>query len=158
LSNGVSVVIDSADLPLIAPYRWHAHAPRGIWYAYRHARTTDGRGTTQMMHTLLTGWPLVDHRNGNGMDNRRANLRQASVRENAQNMRAKSGTSLFKGVSWLNRDRQWRVQIRVVGRRIHVGQFNDETDAARAYDAAARIHHGPFAALNFPLPGERGAL
>jgi hypothetical protein len=120
------------------------------------------------MHSLLTGWPRVDHANGDGLDNRRQNLRQATQQQNMRNSRKyRGGSSRYKGVCWKIRNQRWLAQIYVseqdasgvpTKRKLHLGTFTDQETAARAYDAAAREHFGEFACLNFPLPGERGAL
>lgn len=110
------------------------------------------------MHMMLTGYARTDHRNGDGLDNRRANLRAATDQDNLRNMRKHRGSSRFKGVCWHCNDRCWNVKIRLGGRAVNLGAFADEVAAALAYDAAAREYFGEFAALNFPLPGERSAL
>jgi hypothetical protein len=110
------------------------------------------------MHHFLTEWPRVDHANGDGLDNRRANLRPASQLLNARNLRKRQGTSSrFKGVCRLP-DGRWQANIRINGHSRHLGWFVDEEAAAGAYDNAARELFGEFAAVNFPQLGERGAL
>ena len=91
----------------------------------------------------------IDHINGVGADNRITNLRQCSRRENAHNMRRRN-TSGFKGVSRCS-SRKWRAQIRLSGRRIHLGRYDTAEEAGRAYDAAARLHFGAFARTNAEL-------
>jgi len=92
----------------------------------------------------------VDHANGNGLDNRRSNLRLCTTSENIQNQRPrKSGTSKYKGVGWFVRDSNWRVRIKVGDKQIHIGYFADEVEAAKAYDKMARQHFGAFARTNF---------
>lgn len=98
------------------------------------------------MHREIVDAPEVDHRNGDRVDNRRANLRAATHLQNCQNARPK-GQSRFKGVSRYRE--RWHARIKVPGRRIDLGSFHDEESAARAYDVAAREHFGEFARLNF---------
>ena len=102
------------------------------------------------MHTLLTGWLYVDHRNGNTLDNQMHNLREATNAENARNQGSRGGTSPYKGVSWHPRTQKWQAQIMADSKNHFLGYFTDETDAARAYDAGALKWHGAFARLNFP--------
>lgn len=113
------------------------------------------------MHRLILGLApgqVGDHRNGNGLDNRRENLRMATYSQNNQNARPSSKkASPFKGVSIrCNRfggrykARPWAAEIHVDGRKIGLGSFPDEVSAAKAYDVAAREHFGEFAKLNFP--------
>lgn len=97
------------------------------------------------MHTFLTGWDFVDHRNGDGLDNRRANLRPATAAQNAANQQLSiANTTGYKGVS-LYRNGRFRASIQ----RRHLGYFDTAADAARAYDAAALDLFGDFAHLNF---------
>jgi hypothetical protein len=94
---------------------------------------------------------LVDHRNGIGLDNRRANLRLATNSQNGCNKPKKKNTSSqFIGVSFHKKAGKWACFIRNKGRRTWLGSFESEIDAARAYDEAAKKYHGEFARLNFP--------
>lgn len=102
---------------------------------------------------------VVDHINGNRLDNRRVNLRYATRQQNAWNARAKSEkASRFKGVRLSKSKLRWRACIGVDGKQVGLGSYQSEVDAARAYDAAARKYCGEFAALNFPREGEQGAI
>lgn len=153
LSQGLVAIIDDTDAHVVQPYRWFAKKNKRTFYAARSIRRTDGTVTTQYMHTLLTGWPRVDHRDGDGLNNRRENLRRATDVQNARNGRQRKHSSRFKGVTWNKAGRRWRAQIG----RTYLGQFEDEEVAARVYDGAARRSFGEFAALNFPGPNERAA-
>lgn len=93
---------------------------------------------------------VCDHINGNGLDNRKANLRQATYAQNSWN-RGKNRVpsySKYKGVSLHGTDRKWQAQICVHGKRIYLGRFNSELEAAMAYDAAAVKYHGRYANVN----------
>lgn len=92
----------------------------------------------------------ADHENTNRSDNRRENLRDATFSQNAMNApaHADSGTG-FKGVSFHLRDKKFQARIMIDGRETYLGYFDSCEDAARAYDAAARRHHGEFARTNF---------
>lgn len=97
----------------------------------------------------MTGeWPVgvIDHRDGDALNNRWANLRLADKSLNAANMRTpKSNTSGRKGVTWLRREKKWLAQIKVNGRRRALGYFDDKDEAAAAYENAARASFGEFA-------------
>lgn len=94
---------------------------------------------------------VVDHINGNPLDNRRANLRICTVKENNWNRRRRiGGSSGFKGVVRVGT--RWRAIIWPNGKQIYLGSFAEPEEAARAYDRAAREEYGEFACLNFPDP------
>jgi hypothetical protein len=153
LPSGLIAVVDEADYKNVASAGpWHA-APCGTqMYVQRSVRKPGAKRTTeQRLHTFLTGWPLVDHRNGNGLDNRRSNLREATPAQNSANARlSRQSTSGFKGVTWYKRCSRWRAHIKVDQEQRHLGYFDDATEAAKAYDAAALEAFGAFARLNFP--------
>ncbi len=144
LSRGAIALVDDIDYEaVVAAGPWHA-LPSGQTSYAGHARTANG---TVRMHNLITGWPYVDHINGDGLDNRRSNLRAASHALNMANQRpSKSNTSGFKGVT---RKRNWVAQIRVGGHQRHIGTFHTAEEAARAYDREAVAAWGEFARLNF---------
>jgi hypothetical protein len=98
---------------------------------------------------------VVDHRNNDGLDNRRANLRPATQSQNMINRPKKPNTaSKYRGVRWDKSRNLWysEIHFRYKGRRIRkfLGRFKNEIDAAKAYDEAAKKYHGEFARLNFP--------
>lgn len=94
----------------------------------------------------------IDHINGDGSDNRLCNLRLATRSENCMNRGSqKNKSSVFRGVNWHKKQSKWIACIKPHGHTsIHLGTFETEEDAARAYDEAARKHYGEFARLNFP--------
>lgn len=160
LSQGLVALVDGEDYEqVMAAGRWFAQRNRGTFYARRNIQLPDRTRTMLNLHTFLTGWSYVDHHNGNGLDNRRVNLRPATHAENNRNQRLRRDNgSGFKGVTWYKATRRWQAQIRHGGQRRHLGYHGTSEDAARAYDAAAREFHGEFARLNFPINGERSAL
>ena len=144
--TGVAL-IDAADAERILGYRWHLH-PHG--YAVRSRRTEDGPGPSQIyMHRVIldapTGVP-VGRRNELRLDNRRANLRLATLSQSRADARLRSdNTSGYRGVTGSRRDGRWQAQIQVAGKRHFLGY---KEEAAQAYDAAAREAFGEFARLN----------
>lgn len=142
------VIVDDGDYEYLSRWKW-CYQPRGHGYAARNS----GRSKTFHMHRVILNAPKgmeVDHINGNGLDNRRCNLRLCTKAQNQHNQRPKrQGTSLFKGVSLNSAKRKWVAQVCVNKRKLHLGYFEDETEAAHAYDQAARLHFGEFARTNF---------
>jgi len=90
----------------------------------------------------------VDHIDGNKLNNRRSNLRVATRSQNSANRGPTGGTSKFKGVRYCKDKGRYRAEIQADGRYIHLGYFDVEVDAARAYDQAAVTHYGEFAYTN----------
>lgn len=152
LTRGFVAVIDDEDAAAVlgmAP--WHAKVHRNLIYAARHANLPGGRRPTVRMHNFLTGWQYVDHVNGDGLDNRRSNLRESTHQQNLRNQRHHSNnTSGYTGVSFYPKTSRWKAYIGIEGRTRHIGYFSTPEEAARARDAAALEHFGPFARLNFP--------
>ena len=156
LTQGRFALVDNEDYDEIASYKWCAHQRQNSknCYAVRTVRLSFGRYKTVYMHrAILSPGPRleVDHANGNGLDNRRSNIRACTHSENIRNRakRAKA-SSQFKGVSWNVAARRWAANIHSgPDRQIFLGYFADEVEAAKSYDAAARHHFGRFARLNF---------
>ncbi len=152
LTQGKVALVDDEDYAELSKHKWHAAKIGKRWYASRNVGKRPYRRQVYMHRQILNPPPgfECDHINGNGLDNRRCNLRVCTHSQNLQNQRIGGGASEFKGVHWYKRDKIWHAQIKHSGKRHHLGVFTDETDAARAYDTAAREHFGNFARLNFP--------
>ena len=149
---GRVALVDDTDYELVSRYRWCAKDARHglVTYAVANVKI-NGRHTTIMMHKLITGWPRTDHHDHDGLNNQRSNLRAATSSQNGANRRrSRSGSSQFKGVSWVRREAKWHAQIGVNGTHVYLGSFTTEHDAARAYDTAARAAFGQYACVNFP--------
>lgn len=152
LTKGLFAVVDDDDFELVSRYRWCAQGVSGPVYAARNDASRPKR-TTMFMHRFLLGAPHgfdVDHINGDGLDNRRANIRICSHSENMRNQRLSTrNTSGYKGVTF-DRDRgAWAAYIVVSGVLLHLGRFRSAEDAARAYDRSAHLHFGEFVLPNF---------
>jgi hypothetical protein len=152
LNHGFVTVVDDEDWPAaVAAGRWSVSVKPKTMYAVRTVPKVGGGWTTTRLHNVLTGWRFVDHINGDGLDNRRVNLRPAAQSTNGANVGPRShNASGYKGVGWHKGGRKWVAQITAKGRHYHLGLFTDPAEAARAYDAAALHHFGAFARLNFP--------
>jgi hypothetical protein len=120
-----------------------------------HAARGDGRKTLSLHHAVL-GLPShihIDHKNCNGRDCRKDNLRVADNSLNHANIgkMKKATTSKYKGVHWRKERKRWSAEIKVRDRRHKLGCYATEQEAALAYDAAAFQHFGEFARPNFPV-------
>jgi hypothetical protein len=145
LGEGQFAIVDAADYEWLNRHHWH------LWNGYAARQE---KGKTIYMHREIMQPPkgkVVDHINHIKWDDRRVNMRNCTRRENILNQTKKShSTSRFKGVEWNKRRRKWYVRIRFHGTRVRVGYFEDEVQAAHAYDRKAVELCGEFAFLNFP--------
>lgn len=152
LTRGYVALVDEVDYArVVAAGRWNIRPHGKTIYAQRGIALPDGRRSTQQMHQFITGAIGIDHRNGDGLDNRRSNLRVGTQAQNCANTRIRSNNkSGFKGVSWKKGCDAWVAQIRRDNKSYHLGLFSDREEAARAYDAAAIEFFGEYARINFP--------
>lgn len=149
LSQGKYAIVDPEDYEKLIGYVWYAANALCTFYAQRNEN-----GKSVRMHRQIMNPPaglFVDHQNHNGLDNRKANLQIVTPAENTYNKRKERGlvSSKYKGVSFRKRLNKWTAYISYRGRRINLGCFDDEIDAAKAYDEAAKELFGRFASLNF---------
>lgn len=143
------MIIDDEDLALIADGpAWHI-SKKG--YAGRN-RMRNRVNVYERMHRLIMGavsGQIVDHINGNKLDNRRCNLRFCTKAENNRNRKTQRNVTGLKGVIWSKRDKVFSAKIRLNSKDIHLGRFKTAEEAARAYDKAAKELFGAFARTNF---------
>jgi hypothetical protein len=149
LTKGYEAIIDAADVPLVEGVNWFAVVQLSAVYAQRSARRVNGKRKAVLLHRVIMDAPdglEVDHVNGDGLDNRRSNLRLATRSENQHNRRVQNNnTSGFKGVSWHKRDLKWYARIGLDGRRKLLGFFDTPEAAYAAYVEASTRLHGDFA-------------
>lgn len=157
--KNVSVLVDDEDIPLISKYRWYVASVK--YRGKQIKQYVQARGISPLepeivkIHRVIMNVTdskkLIDHKNGNGLDNRKENLRICSASENAANRKITTvhnriKHSKFKGVTKLNG--KWRAYITLNHSSIHLGFFATAEEAAAAYNKAAVILHGEFAHLN----------
>lgn len=147
LTQGRVALIDDEDLPLVSGRKWNALKRNHTFYAACTARAGEVGITSILMHRLIlsaTPGQLVDHADGNGLNNQRSNIRLCTTHQNSVNRKPLGKHSQYKGIR-ITPSGTWQAAI---GRE-HLGTFLDERDAAKAYDDAARARYGEFARLNF---------
>jgi hypothetical protein len=149
LTQGKVTLVDDEDYDALAQYKWHALRSHKTFYAKRWISQKKGKCEYIYMHQQITGKKGSDHHDGDGLNNQKYNLRDATHIQNSQNQGKHTGASKYKGVS-----RQgpygWQVMIRVDGKPKYLGFRKVEEDAAKLYDEYALKHFGEFARLNFP--------
>lgn len=155
LTRGKYAIVDVEDFEWLNKYKWH-------YTHYGYARRTNykrnGKDKIEVesyMHKMIFQAPegmIVDHINRNGADNRKANLRAATQKQNVWNrkFKRKGGKTRYNGIRWDKNREKWQVRLAINGRRESFGYYADEKEAALAYDRVAKRYRGEYAFLNFP--------
>lgn len=142
--------IDAEDWERVNRYRWGYYHDKETMYAHS-GHMENGKWVTVTMHRLIMNPPtdrLTDHKNHNGLDNRKLNLRLATHSQNSQNRRTQHlNKTGYKGL-YRNGGNQWAVKIGINGKKVYLGTFKTKEQAALAYNEAALEHFGEFACLN----------
>lgn len=138
-------IIDLEDINKVKDYKWHLNS---VGYVYNNK--------VGLLHRFLmnpSNDKVIDHKNGNPLDNRKSNLRICSIQQNNMNVPKQKGdtTSQFKGVCFNKQNKKWQVQICINGKNKHIGYYDAELDASIEYDKKALLHFGVYACTNFPL-------
>jgi len=148
LAHGKKTVVDDHIYPLVKDYKWYPHKSSTNNY---YARATI-KGKKVLLHRLITECKkefVIDHINGNGLDNRKKNLRMCLQKENMRNQKTNSrNTSGYKGVYYRKDRKKWTAQIRVNKRHKFLGYFDNKIDAAKSYNRASILYHKEFSKLN----------
>ena len=168
LSQGKFAIVDDQDYRYLMQWKWSysecARSGPDIGCAQRTVHLT-GKSTTILMHRLILNRKLgrrsarqVNHRNGNKLDNRRRNLREATASQNCHNRKKRPNcTSRYIGVSFWSSNGKWAAEIFAFSRRVFIGFFPNEERAARAYNDAAVKYYGEYANLNSFRKGVKNA-
>jgi hypothetical protein len=137
IGRGKYVIIDDDDVPLFLSHKWRPWWCGNRWYAVR-GDYSSGKLQIIYLHRLINKTPKgmeTDHINGNGLDNRKCNLRSVTKRQNAQNKHIKK-TSKYPGVFWHKHKNRWCSRIRICGKTKELGLYKVEDDAFKAYKKA----------------------
>jgi hypothetical protein len=149
LTQGYIALVDDEDYEKVSQYKWYAENRLYSWYA----RTTiiKTRKNIYLHRFILNVKPdeEVDHINGNGLDNRRCNLRIVTHQQNMMNVKKRiNGSSKYRGVFWDKEREKWEAQIAINGKSCYLGLFTSEVEAAKAYNIKALESFGEYAKLN----------
>lgn len=154
LSQGKVALVDDKDFEELSRYKWYAAQRENYTiYAIRTIGTKPNHKTIRMHRQIMKArkGQQIDHLDGNGLLNVRSNLRLCTNSQNQQNKRKrKNCSSKFKGICWHKNRKKWEVYISLNKKLYYLGYFDDEIEAAKAYDRKAKEFFGEFARLNFP--------
>lgn len=151
LNKNYICLVDDCDFDSVNLYKWTALKFRNTIYAGRCVYENKKRKLIFMHRYILgvtTSKIFVDHKDHNGLNNQRWNIRTCTNSENQKNKKSR-GTSKYLGVSYDNNRNKWVSQININGKTKGLGRFINEIDAAKKYDEHAKIYHLDFANLNF---------
>lgn len=153
LTQGLFALVDDVDYERVSKFKWYAHVNKRSTYAHRN-EYREGAHKTVCLHRFVAGLEhgdpqLVDHRDTNGLNNTRSNLRVCMDTHNSKNQRKRvNNTSGFKGVCFKKSMGKWCARISVNYLRVHLGYFDTVELAYDAYKTAAIKHHGEFARVS----------
>lgn len=156
LTQGQVAIVDDDDYEKLNKYKWYASKQFNTYYARRNEsrKNNCGKQKTIRMHDEIMNiskGQLVDHKDGNGLNNRKNNLRIATAAQNGANKgKFSKASSKYKGVFWDKGANKWGSGVCFKGKKFHLGLHKNEIDAAKAYDVKAKELFGEFAKLNFP--------
>lgn len=152
LTQGKFALVDDEDYDWLNRWKWYAHIKSKKFYAVRSFGKRPNRAGMYMHRLILntSKGDVVDHIDGNGLNNQRNNLRLCTQAENVRNQSLKLvNTSGYKGVHWQKNMNKWVARITFNYKKIHLGYFDTPLEASRAYDEKAKELFGEFAKTNF---------
>lgn len=154
LTQGKYALVDDEDFNYLNSFKWHSTKitkSAKTCYAVRNQRQ-NGIKKNITMHRFLMNFPVgkqIDHKDGNGLNNQRENLRICNSSENHRNGKIRvDNTSGYKGVTWHKKNKKWQTGLTVLGKYIFIGMFDGKKEAAMAYNKEAKKLFKEFAKLN----------
>ncbi len=146
------IIFDKGDLEIIESFHLRVSCKSGCLYAQGHKKGESSKKVQALHRVLMNAKPgeVVDHKNGNTLDNRRSNLRVCRQAQNLQNKSKfkRKCSSAYKGVDWVKKDKRWRARVYKDGKQVFGSYFDNELDAAKAYNKNAKRFFGEFARIN----------
>ena len=149
-NKGIALV-DDEDFEELNRHKWHLLGSKYGLYAVTCTKQVN-RWVNVLMHRIIMHaqkGQYIDHKDVNGLNNQKTNLRFCTNSQNCMNWKARLATSVYKGVCWEKRRKKWSAQIGLNYKKIHIGYFDTAKEAAKAYDTKAKEFYGEFARLNF---------
>lgn len=148
LTRGYEAIIDAEDVPIAEGKNWRAMPKGRTIYAVTTVGPWNGKRTAVYIHTAISGYAITDHADGDGLNNRRKNLRDVSWVQNNQNVPRRASNPLqMKGASFRSDVKKWRSSIKANGKNYYLGLFDTEEEAHEAYCYASARLHGRFGRL-----------
>jgi len=149
LTQGKVALVDDEDFEYLNQFKWNAYKKNNVFYTSRYTGKVNGKHIYIYMHWDVMDRKWIDHVDHDGLNNQRSNLRPCTSQQNMMNGRKRNviTSSKFKGVCWFKRKSKWIAFIKKE-KQIHLGYFNNEIEAAKAYNTKAIELFGEFACLN----------
>lgn len=152
LTQNKIALVDECDFDKLNKFKWYAMYDGYNYYAVRSPKKKNGKRNAIRMHREIMNNPkgkVVDHRDGNGLNNRRSNLRICTQSQNSKNQGLKkNNTSGLKGVSFNKKNSKWVARISVNNKRIHLGSFNSKEKAYEKYCNASKKYHKEYSKVS----------
>jgi hypothetical protein len=149
LTQNKYALVDNEDFEELSKYKWSAGKNWNKYYAFRQSSKNEGKRVIILMHRQILETPVgfhTDHKDGNGLNNQRKNLRIATASQNARNRgKPRTNKSGFKGVSWCNTNKKWYSRIKINQKSISLGYHTSKIEARKAYVTACKMYHKEFA-------------
>lgn len=146
LACGDKALVDDEDYERLSVHIWFKYVSGYNVYALRRHS-----GKRELMHQFILGSPggVIDHKDRNGLNNQKSNLRKCTHAENMRNRKMRQDSkNKYKGIEYIKKDNRWRAQIFVDGNRFRGPRFKTQEEAGADYNRLAILHHGEFAHLN----------